>query len=111
MHIQRLKIKEYRNLKDFQIRFTQSLESSNSSSDESRNFKSHAVIGQNATGKSNLLEALVTIFRDLDLNNAAALDYEMDYTIREHNVQVIGASGKKPKVVINNKRSSARARF
>jgi recombinational DNA repair ATPase RecF len=51
---------------------------------ESREFNSHAVIGQNGTGKSNLLEAMITIFRDLDLNNAAALDYEMDYTVRGH---------------------------
>lgn len=72
-----------------------------------RKFKSHAVIGQNGTGKSNLLEAIITIFRGLDLNNATGLDYEMNYAIRGHSIRLVAESGKKPKVNINGERRSA----
>lgn len=109
MHIERLKIKEFRNLKDFEIQFTQAVSALEKVDNEPREFKSHAVIGQNGAGKSNLLEAIITIFRDLDLNNAAAIDYEMDYTLRGHRICLTAVSGKKPKVVINNQRSSAGA--
>ncbi|MDD2389670.1 MAG: AAA family ATPase [Desulfobacterales bacterium] len=104
MHIQRLKIRDFRNLKDFEISFTPSTEDPDGGR---RNFNSHAVIGQNGSGKSNLLEAIITIFRDLDLNNAASLDYEMDYSLRGHSINLVAASGKKPKVVIDAERSSA----
>jgi len=77
-----LKIKEFRNLKDFEIRFAQTGQAPEGSFEETLEYKSHAVIGQNATGKSNFLEALIIIFRDLDLNNAAAFEYEMDYNDR-----------------------------
>jgi AAA15 family ATPase/GTPase len=65
MRLHRLKIPKYRNLCDFEITFT------GSSADEdgiNRDFRTHAVIGQNGSGKSNMIEAIVTIFRDLDLN-------------------------------------------
>lgn len=109
MHIERLKIKEFRNLKDFEIQFTQVVPASEKADNEPLEFNSHAVIGQNGSGKSNLLEAIITIFRDLDLNNAAALGYEMDYTLRGHNIRLTAVSGKKPKVIINGQRSSAGA--
>ncbi|MCP4700397.1 MAG: AAA family ATPase [Gammaproteobacteria bacterium] len=106
MHLQRLRIKKFRNLKDFEIAFTPSAEDANG---VKRDFKSHAVIGQNGSGKSNLMEAIIIIFRDLDLNNAASLDYELDYRVRGHGVQIKAIEGKKPAVVINGKRSSATA--
>jgi recombinational DNA repair ATPase RecF len=65
MHLSRLKIREFRNLRDFEITFTPSAKDSDG---VERDFKSHAVIGQNGSGKSNMIEAIVTIFRDLDLN-------------------------------------------
>ena len=40
------------------------------------------IYGPPATGKSNFLEAVIIMFRDLDLNNAAAFGYEMDYIIQ-----------------------------
>jgi predicted ATPase len=45
-------------------------------------------IGQNGTGKSNLIEALITIFRDIDLGHPASFDYELEYTIRGHRIQL-----------------------
>ena len=82
MHIERLKITAFRNLKDFEIRLTKAVQTSGDLNSDPKEFKSHAVIGQNGSGKSNLLEAIITIFRDLDLNNATALDYEIDCTLR-----------------------------
>ena len=104
MHIDRLKIADFRNLKDFEIAFTRSVETSDGNL---REFKSHAVIGHNGTGKSNLMEAMIAIFRDLDLNNAASFGYEMDYTIRKHQVQIVAVAGKKPDATIDGKRVSA----
>jgi predicted ATP-dependent endonuclease of OLD family len=71
-------------------------------------FNSHAVIGANSTGKSNLIEAIVMIFRDLDLNHVASLAYEMDYSIRGHFIEIKALAGKRPKVVINGERASAK---
>jgi recombinational DNA repair ATPase RecF len=104
MHLQRLKIKDFRNLKDFEIVFTESIAENDG---EKREFKSHAIIGQNGAGKSNLMEAIITLFRDLDLNNAASLDYELDYTIRSHRIEISAEHGKKPAVTIDGERSTA----
>lgn len=89
MHIQRLKIREFRNLRDFEISFTAS---SKDLEGAARDFKSHAVIGQNGSGKSNMIEAIVTIFRDLDLNQPTSFEYEMDYYCRGHLIRVNGVT-------------------
>ena len=106
MHLSRLKIREFRNLKDFEIRFSRYDESEDI--EKKIEFKSHAVIGQNGSGKSNLIEALIIIFRDLDLNNPASLDYKMDYVIREHNIEIMAVVGRKPKIVIDGEKISAK---
>lgn len=54
MRIDKLKINDFKNLKDFQIDIDESQLTS-------------VFIGRNGAGKSNLLEAIVIIFRDLDL--------------------------------------------
>jgi predicted ATPase len=91
MHLSRLKIREFRNLRDFEITFTPSAKDSDG---VERDFKSHAVIGQNGSGKSNMIEAIVTIFRDLDLNQKTEFDYELDYWCRGHLIRVNGATGR-----------------
>jgi len=106
MHIHRLKIQNFRNLKDFEISFS---EKAVLPDGEIKELKSHAIIGQNGSGKSNLLEAMITIFRDLDLNDAASLDYELEYEWSGHSIQVVGSNGKKPSVTIDGERSSATA--
>jgi predicted ATPase len=85
MHLQRLKISEFRNLRDFEITFTAATRDADG---VGRDFKSHAVIGQNGSGKSNMIEAIVTIFRDLDLNQKTEFDYELDYWCRGHLIRV-----------------------
>ncbi len=91
MHLSRLKIREFRNLRDFEITFTPTAKDADS---VVREFKSHAVIGQNGSGKSNMIEAIVTIFRDLDLNQKTEFDYELDYWCRGHLIRVNGATGR-----------------
>jgi predicted ATPase len=90
MHLSRLKIREFRNLRDFEITFTPSAKDSDG---VERGFKSHAVIGQNGSGKSNMIEAIVTIFRDLDLDQKTEFDYELDYTCRGHAISVQSLAG------------------
>lgn len=106
MHLQRLKVYSFRNLKDFEITFTERAEDPTIENGR-RTFSTHAVIGQNGTGKSNLIEAIITIFRDLDLNQTATLDYELDYSIREHRLEIKARSGKRPTVMIDGARASA----
>ena len=91
MHIQRLKIREFRNLRDFEISFTATAKDAD---DIACDFKSHAVIGQNGSGKSNMIEAIVTIFRDLDLNQSTPFEYELDYWCRGNLIRVDSAAGK-----------------
>ncbi|MBF6650189.1 AAA family ATPase [Methylobacter sp. BlB1] len=105
MFIRRLKIKEFRNLKDFEIAFS---ETAQLPAGETKALKSHAIIGQNGSGKSNLLEVIITIFRDLDLDNVASLDYEMEYELRGHVINLEAMKGKKPKVLIDGEKSSTK---
>lgn len=46
------------------------------------------VVGRNGSGKSNLLEALTIIFRDLDLQELPAFSYELAYLCRGHRVEI-----------------------
>ena len=48
MHLSRLKIREFRNLRDFEITFTPSAKDADGAV---RDFMSHAVIGKNGSGK------------------------------------------------------------
>ncbi|QNL22649.1 AAA family ATPase [Hyphobacterium sp. CCMP332] len=46
------------------------------------------LLGLNATGKSNFLEALVIIFRDLDLETHSGLEFTIRYECRSHDIEV-----------------------
>jgi len=52
------------------------------------------IIGWNGTGKSNLLEALVIIFRDLDLGQETPFAYKLHYSSRGHRVKIVNDPGK-----------------
>lgn len=53
--------------------------------------KMHTVLlGQNAAGKSNFLEALVVIFRDLDLGVTPSFNFEIEYQCKNNRIKVIG---------------------
>ena len=85
MRIESVKIDGFKNLKKFLI-----------SLDET---KMHSVlIGQNAAGKSNFIEALVLIFRDLDLNDKThpEFDFDINYHCTDFDIRIIGNSLKEP---------------
>jgi predicted ATPase len=75
MKIKSIKIRQFKNLQNFEAQFdAESLTT--------------VLIGQNASGKSNLLEALVIIFRDLDLGEPPSLEYEICYECRNKEIEI-----------------------
>lgn len=73
MKLDYLHIEGFKNLNDFKVDFdTESLFT--------------VVIGWNGTGKSNLFEALVIIFRDLDLEQITPFKYHIVYNCRNAKV-------------------------
>jgi hypothetical protein len=53
------------------------------------------VIGQNGTGKSNLIEAITDVFRFVDMNRGAPrYRYEIDYRIGNHGVRLSNRDGR-----------------
>lgn len=89
MRIDKVHIKSrFKNLEDFKI-------------DIDENAWETVLLGLNATGKSNFLEALVIIFRDLDLiynHNKKVTKHEFDYYIkyecRGNDIEIILERGK-----------------
>jgi predicted ATPase len=54
------------------------------------------LVGENGAGKSNLIEALTFIFRNLDLDLAAPFAYELKYRCRDHNIRVLAEGDRSP---------------
>ncbi|MBU1172686.1 MAG: AAA family ATPase [Proteobacteria bacterium] len=106
MRINSLYIKEFRNLREFSIDFVS--EGTNAEGTKVT-FNSHAIIGQNGSGKSNLLEAIIMIFRDLDLKNKPPFAYRISYEIRNNHVEVEADANETPAITVNGKKSSATA--
>jgi energy-coupling factor transporter ATP-binding protein EcfA2 len=75
MRLNKLTISEFKNLRDFTIEFDQRTPTT-------------VLVGRNGTGKSNLLEALAIIFRDLDLGDKPAFKYQLDYVCRGKHIIV-----------------------
>jgi ABC-type multidrug transport system ATPase subunit len=75
MRLDWLKLRGFKNLDDLKIDF-----------DERELFT--VLIGQNGAGKSNVIEALVTIFRDLDLGQTTAFPYAIAYQCHGHRIAV-----------------------
>lgn len=90
MQLRHLAIPNFRNLRGLVIDFATHLEPRPGATGAAtpKAIRSHALIGQNGTGKSNLIEALITIFRDVDLDRDAAFDYTLEYEIRGHVVRI-----------------------
>lgn len=110
MQLRRLAIPHFRNLRDVVVEFaTQtSLMPGETFGAAPTSIRSHALIGQNGTGKSNLIEALITIFRDVDLDRDAAHDYTLEYDIRGHTVRLQAETQKqkRPFVWVDGKSAS-----
>ena len=76
MRIDKLTIDNFKNLKKFSIDLDETQLTS-------------VLIGCNGAGKSNLLEALVIIFRDLDLKNmTTTFTYEITYHCTNHVIRI-----------------------
>lgn len=75
MRIDKLKLTDFKNLVDFEVDFHQSS-------------PRQVVVGRNGVGKSNLLEALTWIFRDLDLGAKPQFAYEIEYLCNRHFVKI-----------------------
>lgn len=110
MQLLRLCIPAFRNLRDLDITFATHLQPNGSAPADAlpKPIRSHALIGQNGTGKSNLIEALITIFRDVDLDREAAFDYTLAYNIRGHLVRIEAdtAKQKRPFVWVDDQSES-----
>lgn len=109
MQLQRIRIGAFRNLREIEIVFDSYLPATAANPDSPpQPIRSHALIGQNGTGKSNLIEALITIFRDVDLDREAPFDYELDYSIRGHAVRLKAeiSRQKRPFVWVDGKAES-----
>ena len=108
MQLKRLRLPHFRNLRELDVVFASQQPPlvGAAAGGQNKPIRSHALIGQNGTGKSNLIEALITIFRDLDLERAQApFDYELEYSIRGHDVRLVadGARQKLPFVWVDGK--------
>lgn len=75
MRIDRLTIERYRNLQGFEIDF-----------DEAQ--PTTVLLGRNGSGKSNLIEAIVEIFRDLESGAAPSFKYSLAYFCNGKTVEI-----------------------
>jgi predicted ATPase len=75
MRLDKLTIHNFKNLQDFSIDFDEESLTT-------------VLVGQNGTGKSNLLEALVMIFRDLDLHSPPPFAYRLSYLCRGRAIEI-----------------------
>lgn len=75
MRIDRLHLTDFRNLRDFEVDFDQTS-------------TRQVIVGRNGVGKSNLLEALAWIFRDLDLEEDSTFAYEIEYLCNQHRIKI-----------------------
>jgi predicted ATPase len=91
MRVDKLEIKsEWKNLEGFKIDF-----------DESRDVA--VIIGKNGASKSNLLETLIRIFRDIDLKLTSDFAYSIIYRIGKDIVRVETEVDKRAKGFVNDK--------
>lgn len=77
MKLDYLWVKDFKNLQDLTVNF-----------DENPQELFTVVLGRNGLGKSNLLEVLVVIFRDLFLGNETSFGYKLRYTLQRGETKV-----------------------
>lgn len=110
MQLRHLAIPHFRNLRGVAIDFATQLSPMPEMATDPvpKPIRTHALIGQNGTGKSNLIEVLISIFRDVDLDHDASLDYTLEYEIRGHTVRIQAdtAKQKRPFVWVDGKPES-----
>jgi predicted ATPase len=77
MKLDKIWVEEFKNLRDFTVDF-----------DENPQELFAVLLGQNGLGKSNFLEVLVVIFRDLFLGNQTEFGYDLHYTMQRGKARV-----------------------
>lgn len=77
MKLDNLWVEEFKNLRDFTVNF-----------DENPQELFTVLLGRNGLGKSNLLELLVVIFRDLFRGSQTEFGYQLRYTLQRGDVKV-----------------------
>lgn len=80
MRILSLEIPDFKNLRNFKVDFAE-------------HSPVAVIVGRNGSGKSNLLEALTLIFRDLDLAQQTAFSYRIAYVCRGRLVKIAHTEG------------------
>ena len=64
------------------------------------------IIGRNGSAKSNLLESIITIFRNIDLGDTADFSFDIQYLLDDAKVSVQADFGQQPKATVNGKKIS-----
>jgi predicted ATPase len=85
VRIEELWIDEFKNLRNVRVQF-----------DVTSPYT--VLVGENGSGKSNLLEAITYIFRNLDLDIAAPFTYDIRYTCRHNVISVKAQAAQLPTV-------------
>ncbi|MBS1862146.1 MAG: AAA family ATPase [Actinobacteria bacterium] len=75
MRLERLHLPDFKNLKDLSVDFAEDEDIS-------------VLVGRNGAGKSNVLEALTEIFRDLDLGRSPEFAYQLSYVCRGQRIEI-----------------------
>lgn len=81
MRIDKVYIKDFKNLREFNI-------------DLDKAQMKTVLLGQNASGKSNFIEALILIFKYLDLSTETTrkypqFDFSIDYTVKKNHIRAV----------------------
>lgn len=98
MRLDWLKLGKFKNLQNFTINF-----------DERE--LSTVLIGENGTGKSNVIEAIVQIFRDLDLGERSSFPYAIAYNCHGHRIEIDGGLETKSISISVDGNSTSRTAF
>ncbi len=100
MQLLQLAVPRFRNLRGMTMDFATHLEPISGAPADvpAKPIRSHVLIGQNGVGKSNLIEALITIFRDIDLDRDATFDYKLAYNIRDREVRIRANSARQKRL-------------
>jgi len=83
MRLDEVTIGEFKNLHNLTVNF-----------DEDSPYT--VLVGENGSGKSNLIEALTVIFRNLDLEFGAPFRYELKYRCRGNDIYVVAEKNASP---------------
>ena len=75
MRLNKVSIGHFKNLRDISVDF-----------DEASPYT--VLVGENGSGKSNFIEALALIFRNLDLDIEAPFSYQINYQCRDHDLEI-----------------------